>query len=201
MRGSSSDAALVGKVAETGVGMGEEMRIPRMPFRLGDLREEINEEVRECDFVFPSSRVRVAGRAFSTFFGGESVRGGPIGTGPIFCSCGGRGISFKITPLAFASSCSITWAYMSSKSRCNISRSASTILVSTYGSARPFGVVGDLLMLGKTYGFLVSFSGEGHEKFLGPPPGAPGETGEGSKAAVFGKVDSTISISSALVEF
>lgn len=56
-------------------------------------------------------------------------------------------------------------------------------------------------MLGKTYGFFVSFSGEGHEKFLDPAPGAPGETGEGSKAAVFGKALSTISISSARAEF
>lgn len=44
---------------------------------------------------------------------------------------GGRGAAFKITPLALASSCSITWAYKSSRLRARRSRSASMTRWST----------------------------------------------------------------------
>jgi hypothetical protein len=46
--------------------------MPLTPF-LGDLREEIMEETRECpfeEFDFVSSILRFAGRVFSVFFGG-----------------------------------------------------------------------------------------------------------------------------------
>jgi hypothetical protein len=175
--GSSSDAeSLFGNVVDSGVGIGEEICIF---FRLGDLRAERMEDDRECDFSdFPSSSVRTEGRregAFSSFFsfGGEPCRCGPsLGTGPTCCNCGGRGISFTFMPAALAASCCITWAYISSRSRCSISRSASIIRVSKLEST-PTGEIGDPLIVvvegGKTYGFRISFSGDGQEKFRGPP--------------------------------
>jgi hypothetical protein len=167
------------------------------------LIEEIMEEMREWPLFedLVSSMLRFAGRDFSTFFGGGEWRcGGDVGTGPVLCSCAGRGISFGLIPCAFASSCSITWAYMSSKSRFNISRSASTIRVSTYGSPKGGGVRGDCKLGGKMYGFLVSFSGEGQEKFREPPGDVRAgdcEWGDGSAVSNRG---STISISSDLAE-
>jgi hypothetical protein len=78
-----------------------------------------------------------------------------------------------------------------------MSRSASIIRVSKLESI-PTGEIGDPLIVvvegGKMYGFRISFSGDGQEKFRGPPGSWPGEIGEGSKA---GKCGSTISISRA----
>jgi hypothetical protein len=173
------------------------------PF-LGDFRDEIREETRDwllfVDLV--SSILRFAGRDFSIFFGGVSWRcGGDMGTGPVLCNCAGGGISFGIIPCAFASSCAITWAYISSKSRFNISRSASTIRVSTYGSPEAVGVRGDFRLGGKMYGFLISFSGEGQEKFREPPGDErPAESGPCGVGCAVSKRGSTISISSALGE-
>jgi hypothetical protein len=59
-------------VAERGVGIGDDIRIPRMPFRLGDLSDDMMEEDRECVFedLLPSMLMsRVAGLDFSEFFG------------------------------------------------------------------------------------------------------------------------------------
>ena len=128
-----------------------------------------------------------AGLCFSIFLGGEGCRRAiAVGAGPTACNCGGRGISFKFTPAALASSCCMTWAYMSSRSRCSISRSASTTRLSTYGSPFPGGDLGclkiprSLTVVGNTYGFGSFLSGEGQEKFRGPPGTAPGDTGDGS---------------------
>jgi hypothetical protein len=92
--------------------MGEDILMPLMPFRLGDLRDEIIEEVRECDFAFGSSNVRFDGRGFSIFFWGEPTRCGAVeGTGAgARCKSAGGGISLTATPALFASSCSMTWA-------------------------------------------------------------------------------------------
>jgi hypothetical protein len=163
-------------VADSGVGIGDEICIF---FRLGDLSAESMEEDRECDLSdFPSSIVRFEGRregAFSGFFsfGGEPCRRGPsFGTGPICCNCGGRGISFTFRPAALASSCCITCAYISSRSRWSMFRSASTIRVSKLEST-PTGETGDPFIVvvtgGKMNGFRVSFSGDGQEKFRWPP--------------------------------
>lgn len=114
---------------EAGVEMGLEIRMALTPLP-GDLRDEIMEEMRECPLFedLVSSTLMFAGRAFSIFLGGVVCRWGiGVGTGPVLCSCAGRGISFGMIPCAFASSCAITWAYISSKSRFSISRSASTI--------------------------------------------------------------------------
>ena len=72
MSGSSSSSCGFGKVAETGVGIGEEIRIPLTPLR-GDFKDEIIDDTRECDFEefdFVSSIFRFAGRTFSIFRGG-----------------------------------------------------------------------------------------------------------------------------------
>jgi hypothetical protein len=106
-----------------------------MPFTdfFGDFKEENIDDMRDWllfgDLV--SSIFRFAGRLFSIFFGSVSWRcGGDVDTVPVLCNCAGRGISCGLIPCSFASSCAITWAYISSKSRFNISRSASTIRVS-----------------------------------------------------------------------
>lgn len=79
----------MGNVEETGVGIGEEMRIALTPFR-GDFSDDMMDETRdwlfgEVDFV--SSILILAGRAFSIFFDVVGCRcGAGVGTGPVFCS-------------------------------------------------------------------------------------------------------------------
>jgi hypothetical protein len=51
--------------------MGDEIRRPLIPFRLGDLMDEMIEDAREGFLGFGSSKVRVEGRAFSAFLLGE----------------------------------------------------------------------------------------------------------------------------------
>jgi hypothetical protein len=54
-------------------------------------------------------------------------------------------------------------------------------------------------VVGYMYGFRVSLSGDGQEKFRGPP-GSAGETGEGSNPYILLKWGCTISISRFLAE-
>lgn len=162
--------------------IGDEICIPRRVFlRPGDLREEMMEEVRECGFGdLGSSIVKVDGRRMdreSFFCGLPCLWGEASGTGPAPASGDGGGSSFTFAPLAFASSCSITWAYISSRLRPIMWRSASTIRWSTYGDSTPGGEPGMEMALlgGKMYGFRSFFSGDGHEKLRFKPP--PGDNG------------------------
>lgn len=108
MSGSSSLACPGdGKLADKGVGTGDEIIMALIPRRFGDLSDEIKEEARELDFDFDfdfgSSRVRLEGRDFSIFFGvGVRCGGGGEANGD------GGGISAGLMPAAFAASCSIT---------------------------------------------------------------------------------------------
>jgi hypothetical protein len=91
-----------------GVGTGDEIIMPLIPFRFGDLSDEIMDEVREGGFDLGSSRVRFEGRDFSIFFGVIDRCGGAIGAEVELCNGGGGGISAGLTPAAFAASCSMT---------------------------------------------------------------------------------------------
>lgn len=157
---SSSVACSLGNVDESGVGTGEDIDNPLRPFFLGDRKEEISEDVRDWVLsVRDKSRSILAGRAervdcdlsvlessMSTCSGldfailnferallrceASAAGGGPVGLSDAIIR-GGIGAAFKIIPLAFASSCSITWAYKSSRLRARRSRSASTTRRST----------------------------------------------------------------------
>lgn len=160
-------------------------------FFRGDMSADMMEDVRDrSDFV--SSTLIFEGRAFSVFFWGEAA-----------FNIGGGAISLTSIPAALAASCSITWAYISSKSLCAMSRSVSTILASTYGSC-PGGVIGDwligdLFVAGKTYGFLSALVGDGQEKLRTWLGVLTGETGDGSNWEAC-RLGTTISISRALGE-
>ena len=67
--GSSSEVADCGNVADTGVGIGGEIRRLRSPFLRGDTRDEMMEDVRDCDLGDCGSSLVVIsdGLCFSTF--------------------------------------------------------------------------------------------------------------------------------------
>ena len=105
-----------GKVPDMGVMMGEEMLTPFI-FLLGDLRAENSAEALDWRFssgpVWP--RLRCAGLAFS-FLMVEGVEGPEeefealgLAAPPV-----GMGMGGNSTPLSLASSCSMTYLYMSS---------------------------------------------------------------------------------------
>lgn len=131
-------------MVECGVAIGDEIRKPLIPFLrgeigdfgavdLGDVRAEIMEDAREWVLVDLLSLMLIFdGLCLSCF--SDDVCGctcrGPVDTPP---GTLGGGILFTSTPAAFASSCSMTWAYKSSRFRFIISLSASTTLLSILG--------------------------------------------------------------------
>lgn len=122
MRGSrSSSVPFCTKAVSLGLRIGLEMRIFFLnPFlERGEMIEEMMLEAREPTDLDSSGTIMFAGRCFSIFFDGEPLaEGEPIRAGEAGPWRGnGRGISFTATPAALASSCSITCAYISSRSR------------------------------------------------------------------------------------
>jgi hypothetical protein len=82
---------------------------------LGEIIDEIIDDAREVLLGLPSSETMMfAGRCFSIFFGGDDIRGSEFRGGELR-SCGRGGRFSTDTPFALASSCSMTWAYISSK--------------------------------------------------------------------------------------
>ena len=121
-------------MAESGVGIGELIFIPRIPFRLGDLIDEISDKDLEWDV---SGAFRLIGLGFSRrLFDEEDVlpRCGEIDGGAY-----GLGISVTFRPFALASSCSITCAYKSASPSSRCCLSASSVLASTADSGGEIG--------------------------------------------------------------
>jgi hypothetical protein len=95
-----------GKVVVKGVGIGDDIIMPLIPLRFGDLSDEIMEEVRDGVLDCGSSIERVEGRPFSAFLRMEDRC--DDARGEESCNGAGGGISAILIPAALASSCSMT---------------------------------------------------------------------------------------------
>lgn len=117
-----------GNVPDIGVMIGDEILIPFMLFFfLGDMMDEKIEEALDSVFSGPCrSRSRFAG-LFLPFFRmlclGWTGVGGSFEAGEM-----AEGGLSNVIPACLASSCSITYLYISSSCCCAISRSAATTL-------------------------------------------------------------------------
>src|SRR6188768_697078 len=114
-----------GKVPDMGVMMGEEMLISRCFLSLrGERRKERNELPRDSDLL-SLFRSRPAGLLFRRALGGGAM--GEEGMDELFLGDAARdgGGSYTL-PCCFASSCSITYLYMSSNCDCAMALSCLT---------------------------------------------------------------------------
>lgn len=151
MRGSFSSSAL-GPSDQRGEATGLEIwsfLSAELDFR-GDMMELMMLEERDEDLVgFLESSVvsMLEGLRLSVFLGGEGGEfmrcGADWGTGPADCNFDGSGSSATDMPAALAASCSMTCAYISSRSLCRFCWSLSTTRVSTFGFVWEAGVCGE----------------------------------------------------------
>jgi hypothetical protein len=137
-----------GKVPDMGVMMGDEMLIPLASFLLGERREEKRAEVFDFDFSsLAAAKLRPAGLDLLFFDKRPLDLSDAVDSWGLGATTGDS----RMIPFCFASSCSMTYLYISSSCCCAMALSAATTDWSTSGETPRVDGIADEEGDGMTY--------------------------------------------------